>query len=162
MSFETFGKPTVCWVQSGLAYSRQLSMNVDDISGLVSMEWDAIWTFCCNNDCSMSSINIFTMMVERFMISINSLLQQESCAIAKITARCAYLSIRQYAHGFAARKSICTVELHSRQNNNPKQQQEEEAEIRGYLCRPSCFHYASRLKYHSMKSKTVSLQQTHV
>jgi len=30
----------------------------DDISGLVSVEWDAVVNICCNSGCSMSSVNI--------------------------------------------------------------------------------------------------------
>ena len=36
-------------------------MNGDDISGLVSVEWDTILNICCNNGCSMSSVITFML-----------------------------------------------------------------------------------------------------
>jgi len=67
MSFETFERPTAAASESSLVWRTAdsvLSMRRltnGDISGLVSVEWDAILNICRNNVCCMSSVNIFTL-----------------------------------------------------------------------------------------------------
>ena len=67
-------------MRSGLLYNRQFLLrrltNVDDISGLDSVKRDVNLNVCCNDGCTVFSVNIFTLNGSTFYDCCSFLLQK--------------------------------------------------------------------------------------